>query len=74
MQELQRVNAQQLAALRALSTQQEDERAKLSAELKADFDAKAEELQGQVASLLEGAQHQEVRYILCSLPRVACNW
>ena len=54
------MNAQQLAALRALSSQAEDERARLSAELKADFDAKAEEVQAQVASLDAEATRQQV--------------
>ena len=61
LQELQRVNQQQLAALRQLSQEQDGRKAELEAQLKAEYDAKVEETRAQLAGLSESMERQEVR-------------
>ena len=59
-QELQRINQQQLAALRQLSREQDGKKAELEAQLKAEYDAKVEDMHSQLNSLSDSMQRQEV--------------
>ena len=61
-QELQRINQQQLAALRQLSREQDGRKAELEAQLKAEYDAKVEDMHSQLSSLSDSMQRQEVGF------------
>ena len=61
-QELQRINQQQLAALRQLSREQDGKKAELEAQLKAEYDAKVEDMHSQLSSLSDSMQRQEVDF------------